>query len=130
MKLEEIFRNYFQGLERGDARVIVDLFAPDGTVTSPLYGTLRADEFYTGLFKDTLESRLTLKNIFQGRDNPLAAAVHFLYEWKLKDGTPTSFECVDVLEFDQETWKIKHLTIIYDTAETRFAFERGRKADS
>jgi hypothetical protein len=40
------------------------------------------------------------------------------YDWVLKDGTPTYFECVDIFQFAQDG-KIKQVSIIYDTAKIR-----------
>ncbi|HCM49016.1 MAG TPA: hypothetical protein DIS91_00510, partial [Microbacterium sp.] len=40
---------------------MIALFAPDGIVESPLYGTMPAAEFYPALFADTASSRLTLR---------------------------------------------------------------------
>jgi hypothetical protein len=43
--------------------------------------------------------------------------------WTLPSGSPADFECVDMLELD-ENGLITALHIFYDTAATRPAFER------
>lgn len=121
---EVALRAYLKGLETGDVAAVIGLFSRYGTVSSPLYGDCPADVFYRDLFRDTLASKLTLRNIFLSHDSPLVAAVHFEYCWTLKGGPRTTFECVDILEFEEQTFKINHLTIIYDTGKTKEAFEQ------
>jgi len=113
-------------LEIGSADEIIKLFSPDAVVHSPLYGDVKAKKFYQELFKDTSKSKITLMNIFVSQNNPQIAAGHFRYVWILKDGTSTSFECVDIFRFD-ENGKIKELTIIYDTSKIRTSFEEMKK---
>ena len=107
----------------GDIELILQGFASNAMIHSPLYGDIPAKEFYGKLFNDTRQSDISLLNIFEGKDNNYTAAVHFKYHWILKDGTPTHFECVDVFKFDEEA-KIADMTIIYDTSKLRSAFEQ------
>ncbi len=120
MKIEKILAQYIHALEKGDYESIIELFTNDAVVSSPLYGEIKASQFYRDLLKDTVESKITLLNLFKST-KPVGAA-HFLYEWILKDGTVTSFECVDVVQISDDG-RIEHLTIIYDTYKTRTAFE-------
>ena len=122
MEIEKTLKLYLKALEKGSYEDIIKLFTENAMVNSPLYGKIKASEFYKELFKDTAKSKISLLNIFT--DKNLGAA-HFLYEWVLKDGTPTSFECVDIFKFSDG--KIKHLTIIYDTYKTRQSFENCKK---
>jgi hypothetical protein len=117
-----ILEAYLKGLEAGDAEMIINLFSRDGVIHSPLYGSLPAKDFYKDLFDDTTQSIITVLNFFQSTTNSNTAAAHFKYEWTLKNGAKTNFEAVDVFNFD-EHGKIKEMTIIYDTAQTRSAFE-------
>lgn len=117
---------YFKGLETGNLNMILSVFAGNAMIHSPLYGDVPAAEFYTKLFADTRQSDITLLNIFDSTENNYTAAVHFKYHWILADGTPTHFECVDVFKFD-ETGKVADMTIIYDTAKLRPAFEAFSK---
>ncbi|CAN5457532.1 nuclear transport factor 2 family protein [soil metagenome] len=120
--------NYFKGLETGNINMILDVFAENAIVHSPLYGDQLATVFYTKLFADTRQSDITLLNIFESIENNYTAAVHFKYHWILADGTPTHFECVDVFKFD-ENGKVADMTIIYDTAKLRPAFEALSKGN-
>lgn len=117
----QIIRNYLQTLANSDYTSLMNLFDQDALVHSPLYGEITAKKFYKELFEDTSESTITLLNILQGENSKVAAG-HFRYDWTLADGTPTSFECVDIFEFNDEG-KIKELRIIYDSASTRTEFE-------
>ena len=56
------------------------------------------------------------------QDGPLAS-IWFQFNWTLASGAPADFECVDMLELDEEGL-ITALHIFYDTAPTRPAFER------
>ncbi|MBW2991209.1 nuclear transport factor 2 family protein [Candidatus Woesearchaeota archaeon] len=123
--MQNIIKKYLKALEIGSYDNMIKLFAEDAIIFSPLYGKIKAVDFYKHLFKDTSESKITLINIFKS-DNKFIGAGHFRYDWKLADGTPTSFECVDVFQFT-EGGKIKQLTIIYDTAKIRPSFEKMKE---
>ena len=126
MQIEKTIKEYLKGLEVGSDEEIIKLFSPDAVVHSPLYGKISAKKFYQDLFKDTSKSKITLINIFISQNDPQIAAGHFRYDWILKDGTPTSFECVDVFRFAEDS-KIMELTIIYDTSKIRTSFEDMKK---
>lgn len=120
MNTEEIVKSYFQNLEQGNYQGIIELFQVDAVVISPLYGEKKAVDFYKELFSDTSQSKITLKNIFVNTHSKNVAAAHFLYEWTMKDGNISPFECVDVFNLDDH--KITKLTIIYDSYQTRMGF--------
>jgi len=120
MQIEKTIKEYLRELENGNYENIIKLFSPKAIINSPLYGKIKAKDFYKELFKDTLKSKITLMNIFKSK-NPLIAAGHFRYDWVLKNGTSTSFECVDIFQFNKNG-KIIKLTIIYDTAKIRQSF--------
>lgn len=117
-----IIKAYFHGLETRSYEQVIKLFSKDAIVHSPLYGQIKAEKFYKELFEATSSSKITLKNIFLSDNNPHIAAVHFLYDWTLKDGTLAPFECIDVFEFSAEG-QIVELKIIYDTWNVRQKFE-------
>jgi len=117
MDTSTIASNYLRYLEEGNTQKIVSLFAKDGMVSSPLYGLMPAQEFYTQLAKDTTASQLISKGIFKDTLKK-QVALFFTYHWTLNNGSQSSFEVVDILEFD-DVLEIKKLTIIYDTAHTR-----------
>ncbi len=125
MNTEQIIKEYFKGLEAGSYNQVIQLFDEHAVIHSPLYGIVDAQSFYQELFKDTNRSRITLLNVFVSTTAPCAAA-HFLYDWVLKDGTPTDFECVDVFEFNPKTNKITSLKIIYDTFKVRPVFTEAK----
>lgn len=125
MEIEKTVKAYLKALEIGSYENVMKLFTKDAMVFSPLYGKIKAIDFYRELFKDTSESKITLLNIFKS-DNKSVGAGHFRYGWVLKDGTTTSFECVDVFQFDCDG-KIKQLTIIYDTSKIRPSFEKMKE---
>lgn len=122
MDFSETLKKYLQFLEAGDYENLIGLFTKDAVVHSPLYGKVAAVDFYKKLFEDTSESKLTLLNILTG-EKQNTAAVHFQFDWILKDGSAAPFEVVDVCKFSSEG-KIEELKIIYDSAKTRPAFEK------
>lgn len=126
MNSKEIIKEYLKGLEIGSYENIIKLFTEDATIHSPLYGKINAKAFYQDLFKDTSKSKITLRNIFTNPENKEVVAGHFRYDWILRDGTSTFFECVDVFRLNDKG-KIKELTIIYDTAKIRNSFEDLKK---
>lgn len=114
MDFQTLVTKYFEGLESGDAQKLLSLFEEDAVVLSPLYGRLPAKQFYSDLFKDTSESRITLLNIFKSFGNEDTCSGHFRYDWTMKDGSVVTFECVDVFKVSPDN-KFQQLTIIYDT---------------
>ena len=126
MEIEKTLTLYLQALEEGSYEDIIELFTDDAVINSPLYGNIKVLTFYKELFKDTTKSKITLLNIFTSKNNRDVGAAHFRYEWILKDGTPTFFECVDTFQFSDDG-KIKHLTIIYDTYRIRQHFEKIKR---
>jgi len=119
--MEQIIKKYLVGLENANYQSIIQLFEENAMVKSPLYGIISAKEFYKGLFNDTSQSKITLLNVFLNTVNPSVGAGHFRYDWIMKDGNETSFECVDVFTL-ADCDKIKELTIIYDTFGIRDVF--------
>lgn len=122
MTISEIIQSYLHALERGDEYAVLQLFSEGAIVVSPLYGRIKATDFYEQLFEDTAQSLITLLQIFKGAQKGSASA-HFRYRWTMEDEEPVSFEAVDIFEFDSQK-KISKLTIIYDTVFVREAFER------
>jgi hypothetical protein len=111
---------YLGALERGDLPAILALFRPGAIVHSPLYGPMPAAEFYRRLLADTGRSELHLRGVTEGEH---LAGIWFRYDWTLSSGTPAGFECVDMLELDEQGM-ITALHIFYDTVTARPAFER------
>ena len=114
MDKKEIANTYLEYLESGNIRQLIELFDENWIVDSPIYGIIKADEFYRELNDDTSNSELHLKGIFeQNVSNDLA--LYFTYKWTLKNNQKVEF---DVVEFNAKN-KIKKLKIIYNTVLTR-----------
>lgn len=114
--------DYLAALESGDPRRVLELFAPDAIVHSPLYGDLLALDFYPRLFADTGDSKLTLRTVFHAEKS---IAFWFDFDWTLSNGTPAPFRVVDIAEVDDDG-RISELHIVYDTANVREAFDALR----
>lgn len=117
MTKKEIAQLYIEYLTIGNIEKVVDLFAQNGKVYSPIYGEKRADEFYETLFSDTNNSELMVKGVFEDSDTG-HLALYFEYKWTVKSGKVVDFDVVDILEFDAHN-KIVALKIIYDTVISR-----------
>ncbi|KAB2352253.1 nuclear transport factor 2 family protein [Actinomadura rudentiformis] len=120
MTASTLAASYLAALERGDLEGVLALFHPEAIVHSPLYGPSPAVEFYPRLLADTGRSELHLRGVTQGER---LVGVWFHFDWTLPSGTAAGFECVDMLELDEEGL-ITNLRIFYDTVTTRTAFER------
>ena len=125
MTVEHIAHLYLDYLERNEVQKIIDLFAPNGKVISPLYGTSAAKDFYRMLSDDTSESRLVFNGLFHEPDS-LRVALLFDYQWTLKTKKSVTFQVVDIIEFNTDL-KIEKLTIIYDTVKSRRLLEEIKK---
>ena len=113
----EIAKQYIEFLAKGEVNKVIDLFSENGKVSSPIYGEKSASDFYQTLAGDTINSELSLKEIFE---NPLSGniALYFEYKWTVKSGKIVKFDVVDLIEFNDDH-KIVALKIIYDTVITR-----------
>lgn len=107
---------YLEALEKGDLEGILNLYAPNAQVISPVYGRLKANEFYNTLLDDTQNSELQLHHSICDRQAS-KLALYFTYRWTLKDDSLLIFDVVDILVLDKN-FKIKELTIIYDSRDT------------
>ncbi|MBT8206444.1 MAG: nuclear transport factor 2 family protein [Eudoraea sp.] len=107
---------YIEVLQEGNLQGILELFASDAQVVSPVYGRLDADKFYTSLLADTQSSQLQLHHSICDKE-ARKLAVYFTYHWTLKDDSQLIFDVVDILLLDNNN-KIKGLTIVYDSRDT------------
>jgi hypothetical protein len=117
---------YLAALNAGDLNSILSLFDSNAVVVSPLYGQVPASKFYEGLLTDTKASDTHLVDVYESASNPRRMALHFLYKWTLKNRTVVEFECVDILELNQNKDKILKLKIIYDTQSVRTHFKASK----
>ena len=121
---DELVARYLKALGEADVPRMLDLFADDAIVHSPLYGDLPATEFYPALFADTGAAELTLLGTMRGESVAGRAMISFLFhfDWQLPGGTHAPFDVVDVAELD-DSGRIASLRIVYDTVTVRPAFE-------
>jgi hypothetical protein len=125
MTAAELAGAYLGALGHADLTAILSLFSEDAVVHSPLYGPVPAAEFFPALFRDTAESRLTLRGVMQGTaaDGAPLVSIWFHFDWQLPSGQRAPFDVVDVLELDPGG-RIAALRIVYDTADIRPIFEQ------
>jgi hypothetical protein len=121
---EDLVATYLRALTTADAALVVSLFADEGVVHSPLYGSRPAREFYPALFADTSQANLTLRSVMSGIDRGGQTSVSFWFhfDWRLPSGAAAPFDVVDVATLGPDG-KISELHIIYDTVDVRPAFE-------
>ncbi|MFH1585782.1 MAG: nuclear transport factor 2 family protein [archaeon] len=128
MEIEESIKSYFENLSNGDYDKLIELFDSEAIVFSPLYGKKLAKEFYKELLEDSGEgSKVELFQAFV-EDGSGKGAGNFKYSWILKDGSGSSFEGVDLFEFNDKG-KITQVKIIYDTYGTREGFNKMKEAE-
>lgn len=113
---------YLARLAAGDVSGVLDLFADDGVVSSPLTGDIPAREFYPHLAAEVQRSEITPVELFLSMDDPRRAAVRFRYEWTTPASAQTSFDCVDVVTITEDG-KIAELRFVYDTHPLRAAWQ-------
>lgn len=114
-------RRYLGAMERNSLDGVLECFAPDGIVESPIYGAMPAKPFYEKLFADTTAASVNISTIYESVDVPDRAAAHFTYYWKRRDGTEIDTRLVDLFEFQPGGEKISRLTIVYDNPPKRAA---------
>lgn len=109
---------YFKALHNNDLETITALFAPDGMVSSPFLGELRAAEFFPKVFGASSATTITVFDILVSADGQPRAAGYFNYDWTLTNGTIIQFDAADVFDFAADG-KIAKMTILYDTYPIR-----------
>jgi ketosteroid isomerase-like protein len=122
---------YLGALGSADLTAIIGLFSDGALVHSPLYGPTAATDFFPALFRDTAESRLTLRGVTHGTkaDGTALVSIWFHFDWQLPSGRKAPFDVIDMLELTDDG-RIASLHIVYDTAQVRPAFEQetGRRS--
>jgi len=122
---KQIALKYLDYLAKGDSEEIIKLFDKNAIVDSPIYGIMKADEFYNQLTNDTSNSELELKGVFEENDSN-KLALYFGYRWTLRNKEEVEFDVVDIIEFDSLN-TIHKLKIIYDTSEARKLVNKLKK---
>src|SRR6478672_6064407 len=113
MSPNDLCLSYLTALNEGNLDDVLKLFTEDAVVLSPLYGKMPVKNFYKELFSDTNNSSTELLNIFLSTTDNKSIALHFNYQWKMKNGFVETFECVDVFNLNETQGKFNKLTIIY-----------------
>ncbi len=113
---------YVQRLDAGDVPGVLELFAADGVVSSPMQGQIPAREFYPELAATLQRATITAQELFVSTDDPRRAAVRFRYDWTAAAERPPSFDCIDVIALDDEGL-ISELRFVYDTHPLRVAWQ-------
>jgi ketosteroid isomerase-like protein len=114
-------REYLDAVEAGDADRLLDLFAADAVVRSPLYGELPAAEFFPRMLGDTARAELELLGAAAGATvgGGRLAIWHSRFDWALAGGGDiVGADMVHVAELDADG-RITVFTIVYDTAAAR-----------
>jgi hypothetical protein len=119
--MQSILDRYLEILQEASYVGILELFEEDAYIESPLEGKIKPADFYATLLSQTNRSRTQPFDIMIGRK---WTAVYFMYTWTMEDGTKVEFDCVDLLEFQGNSMKIKALKIIYDTHGVRDQYEK------
>ena len=109
---------YFSGVNEDRFDDVAALFAPDATLTAPGVGPLRPDEIAAYLAK-------ALSGYPKHHDEPTrtllaerAATVEITFTGQTQDGTPVTFDALDVFDFD-EHGRITRLRTWFDSHELR-----------
>ena len=113
----DIVTTYFERLTASDNAGIIALFAEDGTVESPVLGTMDAAPFFETLGDASEQNVLTVHCIMSSDDDRFFAA-HFTYDWTLSGGGDVTFDGVDLFEFNDDD-QLASMKIFYDTHPTR-----------
>ncbi len=113
----QIVRSYFAFLTASDIASIIELFADDAYVVSPVLGTMDAGDFFRTLGEASAQNVLTVHRVMSSDDDRVHAA-HFTYDWTLAKGGQIEFDGVDVFEFNDDD-RIASMKIFYDTHPTR-----------
>ncbi len=71
VQANDLVKTYLKGLEARDIDSIMVLFTPDGTVHSPVFGKIPAQQFYKDFFADTSKMDVELLGIFWKREDYL-----------------------------------------------------------
>ena len=121
-RVSDTVERYLQRLGNGDVPGVLDLFADEGVVSSPMQGEIPAREFYPELAATMQRADITALEVFVSNDDPRRAAVHLRYDWTSGGDTPPSFDSIDVITLNDESL-IAELRIVYDSHPLRVAWQ-------
>jgi hypothetical protein len=121
--MQQAVRKYLKALEAGDVEKAAALFTVDGWVRSPFLGQLPVRDFVTKVAGASSGTKLIVHDVLISAEGHMRAVAYYLYDWRLKDGSNTSFECADVFNFDPSTGHIASIVLVYDTHLVRDVVE-------
>ena len=114
---------FVAALRANDAEALRAVFAADAVVTSPLYGQAAAAELIPALINDTRQSEVRLLDVLASMDSGRRGAMRLGYAWTMTNEHRFETEAVHLFETEAGGQRIVRLTIVYDTAGVREAFE-------
>jgi ketosteroid isomerase-like protein len=109
-----VVRRYLKAMESGDLAAVLDCFAANGVVASPVYGVVTARDFYERLFADTIRVELRIRDLYQAQGRPDRAIAYFDYIWERHDKPLLETRLIDFFDFDSSNTKIAQLRIVLD----------------
>lgn len=119
---EQTIRDYVAGLNSFNLDQCLNTFVEGGSVDSPFYGKIPAQQFFTDLFSDSEPSDIQVRHImFSAQEETIASAV-LDYSWVLKDHTTTDFKMVVIFEFHETSDLLEKVELIYDTSKVATNF--------
>lgn len=114
MTVPTVVRRYLKAMEMGDLPGVLDCFAADGVVVSPVYGTVAVRPFYERLFADTISTEVRIRDLYVAQGRPERAIAHFDYVWRRRDQPVLKTRLIDLFDFDMSGRKIARLRIVMD----------------
>ncbi len=126
MTTDQLVASYLKALEASDLDGVLALFAPSGTVHSPLYGTLPPQSSIRDCSRHRRIETYAAGHDGRYRRGRTVVSFWFNFDWVLSNGEPAPFAVVDVAELT-EHGLIDNLHIVYDTAPLRDSFNNLRK---
>lgn len=123
MPKQTLIKKFFQEIEKGHYDEVVKLFAPQGKIHSPIYGSMDAASFYKKLSIDAKATKIEIRNIFIDINNPHLAAAYIISSWGFKTGKSFNLEGINIFEFTSDEAQFQSVKFIYDTYTIRQEFQ-------
>lgn len=119
---------YLHAMDLGDRAAILELFHPDASVVSPLYGDCSVARYYDALFDDTLCSETRLLQAFEDASRASLLALHFECDWMFPNHTEIRFQRIDLFALQPDGEHFSGLTILQDSTPIRTALRAQHAA--
>lgn len=115
----KICKQYLNAINERKLDVIMELFKPDGIVSSPLCGTMSVRAFHERLFEKQPKTITRIQNIFATVNSVSGLALHFSHTWLLDNGKSIEIDGIDIFEFTPDGTRFAKLTIVFDPTALR-----------